>query len=488
MITNYQSFLNNVDFSSVDEGVKPSLELNKFKDLFGSKIFESESPMLVEKAYACYQFGSLYEHRKSWFEDETPIYSLNSGYDTILFKNNEIFIVSKKSMKHLKEGFIDSVSQGWNNVKNVAKSSVDAVSKEAGSKWEEISDGAKKVYEFSARILSAVGQFAKEEPLEAIAIVLQILSGIVAFIPAAGQIIGPVLLGIAGSLEVYGGVSKMKESWEKLKDLDITKLERAKQSVAEGAPLVIAGGISIALGLTDVIGATKAAVPGAGSASVVAKKAAETWEKNFVGSFAHNTEHFIVHSCKGLAERIGEELAESVELFMGKGGSALAATLVTILMVKVGKGVLGGLFDAMIKGLANIAGLFTYILGLPTKLSEALKKVKDSVTTPIAKLLLGGIANFIEPAVSTVGKFLDKYIKPVSSNCQKYFVEVSKKSAEIEKADDSKESSEAVVKEPVSKIKPRNADVSKGDLEKVGSLPKLKIQENLLSFKDFILV
>ena len=422
MITNYQSFLNNVDFTSVDEGVKPSLELNKFKDLFGSKIFESESPMMVEKAYACYQLGSLYEHRKSWFDDETPIYTLNSGYDTILFKNSEIFIVSKKSMKHLKEGFIDSVSQGWNNVKNSAKASVENISKEAGSKWEEISDGAKKVYEFSARILSAVGHFAKEEPLEAIAIVLQILSGIIAFIPAAGQIIGPVLLGIAGSLEIYGGVAKMRESWEKLREIDISKLERAKQSVAEGAPLIIAGSISIALGLTDIIGATKAAVPGAGSASIVARQAASAWEKNFVGSFAHNSEHFIVHTCKGLAERLGGELAESVELFMGKGGSALASTLVTILMVKVGKEVLGGLFDVMIKGLANISGLFTYILGLPTKLSESLKKVKDSVTTPIAKTLLGGIANFIQPAVGAVGKFLDKYIKPVSGTCQKYFL------------------------------------------------------------------
>jgi hypothetical protein len=485
MITNFQSFINQIDFTSLQEGAKPGLELSEFKNLFQSQLFESQSELVLEQAYTCYEVGLLYENRKSWFQTDTPIYTLNSGSNAILFKDSELFVISKKSLKSLKEGFIDSISAGWEAVKSVAKSSVDAVVSGAGKTWDAISDGAKKAYDFAARIVSAVAEFAKAEPLEAIAIVLQILSGIVAFIPAAGTALGPCLLAGAGALEVIGGVMKSKEAWEKLKDIEINNLAKSKESVSEGAPLIIAGCVSMVLGLNDIITAPKAAIPGAAASSLVLRKSAATWEKTFLSGFAKNTEHFIVHTSGDVAKKMGPKLVKPLGTFMEKGGSALACTLTSILFVNVGKGILGGLFDVFIKALSGIASAFSFVLSLPTKLADALNKVKDAVSSPIAKTVLGGIAGFIQPAVAAVGKFIDKYVKPTVDKISGYLKAVSENSETLSKTESKVEKGETVVKDQMTKIKPKNAEVSKEDLSKIKKLPKLKVQESLLSYNEF---
>jgi phage-related protein len=107
------------------------------------------------------------------------------------------------------------VEGAWNSVKASASSAIDTVKAANQKAWDTISDGAKKVWEFSKRIASAAVEFVKSDPLTCAALFLQLMSGIISFIPAAGQVAGPICLTLAGIIEVYVGVGKIGKAWKK---------------------------------------------------------------------------------------------------------------------------------------------------------------------------------------------------------------------------------------------------------------------------------
>jgi len=501
MITNYSSFNN--DPFSLKENVMAKLEMKEFSNLFNNSLFESDSDgLLLEKAYSAYELGLLYENRKDWFEDNEQIYMIESGEYNLLFKNDSLFFVSGSTLRMLKEGWgWSDVSAAWNRVKSSATAAINTAKTAATKTWEVISDGAKKVWEFAKRITSAVVEFAGD-PFTAAAIFLQLMSAIVSFIPAAGQAIGPFCLALAGAIEVYVGTTKIRKAWKKFSNIEISQASSGSASITaaastsfmQGIPYLVAGSASILLGLNDVLTAPKAAIPGAGATSTALRATSAKWSSSFAGQMAHTGEHFIINVAGKGASKLGPVLTGPISKIMGNGGSGLAATAVSVVMLKVGKSILGSFFDAVLNGMASIASAFSYVLSLPTKASEMMEKLIAAAESPISKILISPLKNIINPVVKFLGKLLDTYIRPMVDGFSGYLKAIVKNRKVLESyADQTKaENKQTLVSSEVRKVKPKNIEVSKEDLAKINTVKKeVKKNESLdhiCGFEDFSLV
>ena len=472
------------------------LDINEFSNLFNQSVFESSSDnLLLEKAYCTYELGLLYENRSDWFETADNIYYIESEGHNLLFKNESLFFVSESTLKMIKEQWSWSdASSAWDAVKTSAKSSMDAAAAGASDAWDSISDGAKKAWEFSKRITSAAVVFVKNDPLTCAAVFLQLLSAIVSFIPAAGQAVGPIMLGLAGAIEVYVGTTKISKAWKKFSTIEISKREKAIASFTEGAPYLVAGSASILLGLNDIMTAPKAALPGVGATSTALKAASAKWSSSFAGVAAHNAEHFIVNVAGKGASNLGPALIGPVSKFMGSGGSGLAATALSVLMLKVGKGILGEFFDLLLKGMATISSSISFILSLPTRTSQMMDKLIAAAQTPVAQILIAPLKNIINPVVKFLGKLIDTYLKPMFDASADYFTAISKNLKQLASyADNVKgESGEPIVKSQTAKTKPKVIEVTKKDLSAINTVKKtIKSNESsnyIQRFGDFSLV
>jgi hypothetical protein len=102
MIKKYNNFIDEIDFGQLSENVMIKLTIAEFSNMFESRIFESESDnMLLEKSYAMYELGMLYESKKDWFADDEKILMLESEVGTVLFKNGSAFVIDNYTMKAL---------------------------------------------------------------------------------------------------------------------------------------------------------------------------------------------------------------------------------------------------------------------------------------------------------------------------------------------------------------------------------------------------
>ena len=475
MITSYASFNNNP--FSLSEGIKAKLGINEFSSLFNNSIFESSSDkLLLEKAYSTYELGLLYENRGDWFDDNDQIYYIGGeNGQTLLFKNESLFFVSDSTLNILKEdwGWNDAKA-AWDTVKTSAKSSMDGVAAASKETWDTLSDGAKKAWEFSKRIASAAVEFASKDPLTCAAVFLQLMSGIVSFIPAAGQAAGPVMLGLAGAIEVYVGTTKIKKAWKKFADIDASKKAKAIASFTEGSPFLIAGCSSILLGLNDVMTAPKAALPGVGATSTALKAASTKWSSSFAGHAAHNAEHFIVDVAGKSVSKLGPAFTGAATKFMGSGGSGLAAGALTIMMLKVGKSILGKFFELVLGGLAGISSGISFVLSLPTKTSGMLEKLIAAAQTPVAKILIAPLKSIINPVIKFLGKLIDTYLKPMFDGATEYLNVLSKNYKKLMSYADmvKGDAGEPIVKSQTSKTKPNVIEVTKKDVSSINAIKK----------------
>jgi len=488
----------NEEFGKLSENVMIKLTITEFSNMFGSRIFESESDnMLLEKSYAMYELGMLYESKKDWFADDEKIMMLESESGTVLFKNGSAFIIDNYTMQALNEGIAEHISAAWEKVKSNAKSAVDIAKSRSSDVWNSISDGAKKVYAFTKKIVSALAEMASSTNFwTIIAIVLQISAAIVPFIPAVGTLLGPVLLGVAGGIEIGVGVAKMKHAWEDLSGIDLSNMQKAKKSLAAGLPYMTAGTCSIMLGLNDLIMAPTAAVPGASVQSIAKSKMAETWGKSFAGEFAHAAEHFLSNTVAGIASKVGSKSLPSIAAFMGKGGSAAAATLISLLFLKIGKGFLGKVFDGIIFAGEKIGELFNFLLSLPEKFTSAMANFVKSATSPAAKIISEALGPFIGPALDAIKKLVNNYIKPIVQPMTNFLTTMASQNKEITGALDKLAASGLMGPIPkaisvgVHMTKGANAAVNSKDAGQIKKLDKKTNEglDHLESFENFAFV
>ena len=506
MITNYESFVNTPNLLDLSDGVQAKLGIKEFSGMFGSSLFESkEDRMLLEKAYSTYELGLLYESRKSWFETETPIYMLEGEGHKILFKDTSMFIISNASYGMLNEQFEDA----WNwvsnqtksaikNVKNNTQAAVNAVSAASKETWDALSDGAKKVYEFGKKIVSAVVEFAKANPLQTVAIVLQILSILVSFFPPVGLWLSPILLAISGGLEIYEGIHHIKEAYGKLKAIGTDNPKRSAEAFAVGGPLLIAGLIALVFGVNDIITSPTAGSGVGPVASMGGKKAAEAWGKTYVGTAVKGFEHFAEHSLAKATAKLGPKLAPGLGKLVStvaQKGAQNAPTIISILFVTVGKHILGTMWNGVVLGMARMTEVFSFLLSIPTKIGEAISKFKSSAESTGAKIISSALDSFVGPAMKGMGSFIDANIKPSIDGASAWLSSMAVNYKELEKLADSEDLSGEKIEIKNKTIKPKEAVVKKDDSKKIQSLPKVtsgvKKNESLnhiRGFEDFSLI
>lgn len=485
----------NEEFGKLSENVMIKLTMTEFSNMFGSRIFESESDnMLLEKSYAMYELGMLYESRKDWFADDEKILMLESESGTVLFKNGSAFIIDNYTMQALNEGIADDISAAWEKVKSNAKSAVDLTKSRSSDVWNSISDGAKKVYAFTKKIVSALAEMASSTDFwTTIAIVLQLCAGFVPFFPAVGTALGPILLGVAGGIEIGVGTVKMKHAWNDFSEIDISNVQKAKKSLAAGLPYMIAGTCSIVLGLNDLIMSPTAAAPGSSVQSIAKGKMAEAWAKSYAHQFAHGVEHFLSNIVTGIAAKAGSKSLPAIAAFMGQGGSAAAATITSLIFLSVGEGFLGKVFDGIIFAGEKIGELFNFLLSLPEKFASAMANFVKSATSPAAKIISEALAPFIGPALDAIKKLVNNYIKPIVQPMTNFLTTMASQHKEVSGALDKLASSGLMG--PIPKAISVGVHIAKGkpaevNSKDVGQIKKLDKKTNeglnhLESFENF---
>lgn len=274
MLKDFDNFVKDKRNEFLREGVMIKFSLEEFSNILRPKLLESEdNVMVLQNAYSFYEMGFLYEQNKSWFNDESPIYSMTGDLGTALFKNESMFIISERTMQAINEGAFGDLSDGWDRVKSAASQSYTEIKGIAKDSWEVISAGAKKAISFGAKIVAATKAFITENPLSALVIGLQVLSVGAAFLPPPFNLIAPALLAISGGIDVYHGIREITEGWEKVRELDISKGEKVRESLSGGIPNIVSGSIAVTLGLSEIIEAPGALL-GAGAGSIAAKRAA----------------------------------------------------------------------------------------------------------------------------------------------------------------------------------------------------------------------
>ena len=311
--------------------------------------------------------------------------------------------------------------------------------------WDALSDGAKKVYAFGKRIISAVTEFAKANPLETAAIVLQILSILVSFFPPVGLWLSPILLSISGGLDIYEGIHNIKESYVKLKEIGIDNPKRSAESFAVGGPLLIAGLIAMIFGVHDIITSPTAGSGVGPIASMGGKKAAETWGKTYIGTAVHGFEHFAEHSLAKATARVGPKLAPGFAKFIAQKGAQNAPTIISLLFLTVGKHVLGTAWNGVVTGLAGISKAFSFLLSVPTKIGEAISKFKASAESPGAKVIASALDSFVGPAMKGMGSFIDNNIKPSIDGTSAWLSSISVNYKDLEKLAESEDLSGEII-------------------------------------------
>ena len=480
MVTTYESFVNSPDFTQLsEEGLQAKFGINEFSSLFESALFESESDnMLLEKAYGTYELGLLYENRKSWFEDEEKIYMLEGDGHKILFKENSMFIITNGTYNLLNEGWFDDtlnwvkrkVSSAVTAVKTAAKTAVNAVASTTKSTWDALSDGAKKVYAFGKRIVSAAVAFAKANPLEAVSITLNILSILLSFFPPIGVWVNPVLMCLAGALEVYSGSHHIMEGFHKIKAIEPAELKGGAGHFAAGVPLIIAGSISMLFGVHDIITSPTAGTGAGPISSAGGKRVAAKWGETFAGKTIHGFEHFMEKGVAKVTAKMGDGLVGSFGKFVGEKVSANAPAIINLLLITTGKHVLGSMWNGLIYSLSGIAKAFSFLLDIPTKLGNVIKNFKKNAETTGGKIISSALDSFIGPASRGIGAFLDKHIKPTVNGISGWLSNLALNHKEIEKISEEVMEADTVEVKP-KEVKPKNAVVQKEDDSKIKKLP-----------------
>ena len=177
MLKDFGNFVKDKGNELLREGVMIKFSLEEFSNIISPQLLESENrSMIVENAYSYYEMGVLHEQNRSWFEDESPIYSMTGDFGTALFKNESMFIISERTMRAINEGVFGELSDGWDRVKSTAKQSYSLIKSSAKDQWDIISTGAKVAISFGSKIIAATKAFVTEKPINALVIGLQILS------------------------------------------------------------------------------------------------------------------------------------------------------------------------------------------------------------------------------------------------------------------------------------------------------------------------
>lgn len=533
--------------SMLRENCMASWDFSGFKDFFGGSLNENnsdeENQYLLEKAYYTYELGVLYEHKKDWFTSKGNITYLadqesEEGH-VILFKDNQLHIVTESTFNRLQknddlllEGWWDStvnfvsgvakdVKGAWNKyVKEPVVKAAKYVGDKVSKAWDALSKGAKEVWEFSKKIISAIGSFIKENPLTSLGILLQIIGTILSFIPIA-NFLSPILAMIAGGITVYEGITNLitagKEAAGAKKVGDIVK----------GGGKIVFGSASLLLGIKDLVASASEALPGMGAVGIAIKTGVTSWATKFSGTAFGSIASVGIGKALGCSSWLGEFFATLCEKapFMAKigtnskvldtgkkiltkgadagldaakeeildheeyasewdeminedtSGSWGFGELVINFMVYVGKSCFGWLYDMVIGAVSGIGKIINGLLGLPGKISAGISKFKkEQGGSFIGGIISGALSSGVKPMTDVGKKFIDVYIKPKVDPVTNWMTSLGKRNVEISKKIEGnpklKSATPGVKQQGPPKIQAKKVEISasdKANIKKIGT-------------------
>jgi hypothetical protein len=511
--------------SLTTNGCAAGFTLNEFKELFRSdSLIESqgydESEALLEKAYSVYEIGMLQEAKSHWFDENKPqIYEHSRGVisylefegNILLFKDGEAFMVNERSLKmiHDQDQSInedlfdlvlgDKLYEWWswsdnpitNGIKGAAKWANTNIVQPAAkivktyvvdplkSAWDALSTGAKKVYEFAKKILSAIGTFIKENWQDIvfyITVALQVIAGIVAFIPAAGQVVGPVLLIIAGSIQVFLGGYDIFEGIKIVRECPVDPMKKAAPEFIKGGAKLLGGGVSLLLGIHDIVTSPKAAAPGGALASTAVAVPAKSWVSKTVTALGTSGAaigmfetliKFLVESggkvitkagvetvissggkyaAKKTAVIAGEALTKAGAEIIGKKLGDKANEAAIPMLCIAGNYALGWLWDIILGAIAGFGKMINGILDLPKKTVSSIDEFNKKHSGSIIGSIIGGaLKTFVSPVAKVLAWFCENKIKPIIKPVTNWMIGLGKHNKSIKKSVESTPALKAAV-------------------------------------------
>ena len=529
--------------NSLRENCMAAWDISMFKDFFSAFLNEgySEDESLMEKAYCTYELGILYEHKNEWFNSPGEISYLEDFESdiprAILFKNNGIHIITGETLKSLKEG-LDLLNEGWMSdlgsfmgkakdkvsgawkkyVKEPVKKATAWVGDKVSKAWNALSSGAKEVWEFSKKIISAAAVFIKENPLTALGLALQIIGALVENVPAFGTAAKGILLAIAGGITIYEGVTGLIDAIKE------TSGGKKVSDIVKGGAKIVFGCASLILGIKDLIGVIGDALPGFGAVGVSIKTSVLKWSDDFaktafgsvatvgvgktlgcskwLGSFFETLcekAPFMAKVSNKYAKKGIEAAIKGVDAGIDKGKEAVLdhneyvdhwdesinedegewgfVDLLINFMVYIGKSCFSWLYDKLIAGISGVGKAINFLMDLPGKITKGIDTFKkEHGGSFVGGILSGALSSVVKPLSSCSQRFIDEYIKPKIKPVSGWMEKLGKRSADISKKIESNKDLKSPVpgikEQGPPKIVPKKIDISDKDkslIKKIGT-------------------
>jgi hypothetical protein len=264
-----------------------------------------------------------------------------------------------------------------------------------------------------------------------------VIAGIVSFIPLAGQALGPILLIIAGAIQVTTGGADIYKGFKIIKEAPFEPEETGASEFIKGGAKLFGGAISMLLGIYEVSTSAKAAVPAAGAVDAAVGGATKTWVKTTVKSLKTTKSYvamfktvveWITSKIAGLATKavtaIGakevvavgaKETAKAVSKLAGKKIGEYANNAIIPVICMAGSYGMSWIMETILKAAAGAGKIFDTMLLMPKKISASIDNFQKNHTDSwIGRTIGSALSGFVKPATDVVGKFAEDKIRPLT--------------------------------------------------------------------------
>jgi len=344
-----------------------------------------------------------------------------------------------------------------NVIKPTGKFINDYVVEPLGKFVDFLTDGAKALYDFSAKIINTIKEFLKEfsDIIFIVTLVLQVIGGVISFFPGIGTTVGPILLIIAGAIQIAVGALDVEEGISVCKNCPVDPSEKAGPIILEGSIKILGGGVSTLLGVHDIITSPKAAVPGGAFSSTAAATTAKAWVKStgkklstggtvialFEGLLKWIIEHAGEAATKAITKKAvgygakkgavlaGKALTKASAEVLGKTVGGYANQCVIPMICMGGKYALGWLWDTILGAESGIGKMLNSMMDIPKNIVDGIETFDREYGSSIMGYIIAGALNmFVKPAADFMAKFVDSKIRPVVKPVTNWMISLGKQS------------------------------------------------------------
>ena len=431
------------DWSSflIDDSRKKITENNSISEYSSSDLVKMMSEQINESngfltekmihdAHSVYELNLLYEKKSHWFEDSKELIYLESNGYVILFKNNEVHLIEEKTFKANESIFYVAEELDvfkpfkwlWGKAKQVGGSILGGLSK-----------GAKLVYTWCKKSVSAVGVFLKKKWDDGTILDygIPILSGLAVLIGwwtgavPLGNMIGGAILVLGGIRHIVIGRKKLKKAKEYYKEsgqitMDqanyLNKINQEATNWRESIPYWLGGWSCILIGVFDLMYGVKLAITG-DPHSIHGSSSWSNWAheisekvlkippfaqidmfKDWIGSFFKGM-LYMADPFKG-SEFFGSLSKEAAKT----GGKAISISLIGIigaLLTPLLKKLFGSTYDDIVNfGADKYAESLRYLANIPSNLKKGMQDYCEKNDGFFAWIISGALKKIMNPLCS----------------------------------------------------------------------------------------